>query len=156
MERAPQTYVQLCGHLVVELRGCRLEQRLPSRQGRILFAYLVLEQPRDGRARSRVRVRVLDGESGGEQPQLGAGLIDRDARAQPPDHAQLRRTGQERTVYLRAVADDQRVSSGTRVPQVRVAVDGTAGRPVRCRLFQVQNRRKPRRCHARTVSGLTM
>jgi DNA-binding SARP family transcriptional activator len=46
LERAPQTYVQLCGHLVVELRGCRLEQRLPSRQGRILFAYLVLEQPR--------------------------------------------------------------------------------------------------------------
>ena len=33
---------------------------------------------------------------------------------------------------------------------------GTAGRPVRCRLFQVQNRRKPRRCHAMTVSGLTM
>ena len=47
MERAAHTtYVQLCGHLVVELRGCRLEQRLPSRQGRILFAYLVLEQPR--------------------------------------------------------------------------------------------------------------
>ena len=30
------------------------------------------------------------------------------------------------------------------------------GRPQRCRLFQVQNKRKPRRCHARTVSGLTM
>jgi hypothetical protein len=33
---------------------------------------------------------------------------------------------------------------------------GTAGRPVRCRLFHVQNKRKPRRCHATTVSGLTM
>jgi hypothetical protein len=30
---------------------------------------------------------------------------------------------------------------------------GTVGRPVRCRLFQVQNRRKSRRCHATTVSG---
>jgi SARP family transcriptional regulator, regulator of embCAB operon len=46
LERAAHTYVQLCGHLVIELRGCRLEQRLPSRQGRTLFAYLVLEQPR--------------------------------------------------------------------------------------------------------------
>ena len=33
---------------------------------------------------------------------------------------------------------------------------GRAGRPVRCRLFQVQKRRKPCRCHAMTVSGLTM
>jgi SARP family transcriptional regulator, regulator of embCAB operon len=46
LERAAHTYVQLCGHLVVELRGCRVEQRLPSRQGRTLFAYLVLERPR--------------------------------------------------------------------------------------------------------------
>jgi SARP family transcriptional regulator, regulator of embCAB operon len=43
---AAQTYVQLCGHLVVELRGCRVERRLPSRQGRTLFAYLVLQRPR--------------------------------------------------------------------------------------------------------------
>ena len=28
--------------------------------------------------------------------------------------------------------------------------------PARCRLFQVQNRRKPRRCHAKTVAGCTM
>jgi SARP family transcriptional regulator, regulator of embCAB operon len=46
LERPAHTYVQLCGHLVVELRGCRVEERLPSRQGRILFAYLVLEHPR--------------------------------------------------------------------------------------------------------------
>ena len=46
MERAAQTYVQLCGHFVVELRGSRVEQRLPSRQGRTLFAYLVLQRPR--------------------------------------------------------------------------------------------------------------
>jgi len=46
LERAAQTYVQLCGHFVVELRGSRVEQRLPSRQGRTLFAYLVLQRPR--------------------------------------------------------------------------------------------------------------
>jgi DNA-binding SARP family transcriptional activator len=32
--------------LVAELRGARVEQRLPSRQGRILFAYLALQRPR--------------------------------------------------------------------------------------------------------------
>ena len=34
--------------------------------------------------------------------------------------------------------------------------EGTVGRPVRRRLFHVQSRRKPRRCQAMTVSGLTM
>jgi DNA-binding SARP family transcriptional activator len=47
VEPEPQTYVQLCGQLVVELRGSRIEQRLPSRQGRALFAYLVLARPRE-------------------------------------------------------------------------------------------------------------
>ena len=46
MEPAAHTHVQLCGHLVVELRGRRVEHRLPSRQGRTLFAYLVLHRPR--------------------------------------------------------------------------------------------------------------
>ena len=32
---------------------------------------------------------------------------------------------------------------------------GTPGRPVRCRLFHVQNRREPRRCQASTVAGCT-
>ena len=32
---------------------------------------------------------------------------------------------------------------------------GTPGRPVRCWLFHVQNRRKPRRCQASTVAGCT-
>ena len=46
MEGTAQTHVQLCGRLAVELRGVRIEERLPSRQGRTLFAYLVLERPR--------------------------------------------------------------------------------------------------------------
>ncbi len=43
---ADDTYVQLCGRFVVELHGRRVEQRFPSRQGRVLFAYLVLQRPR--------------------------------------------------------------------------------------------------------------
>src|SRR3954452_6760628 len=46
LEPAENTYVQLCGRFVVELHGRRVEQRLPGRQGRMLFAYLVLERPR--------------------------------------------------------------------------------------------------------------
>jgi SARP family transcriptional regulator, regulator of embCAB operon len=46
LERADNTYVQLCGRFVVELHGRRVEQRFPSRQGRVLFAYLVLQRPR--------------------------------------------------------------------------------------------------------------
>src|SRR3954452_4597788 len=46
LERADNTYVQLCGRFVVEIYGRRVEQRFPSRQGRVLFAYLVLERPR--------------------------------------------------------------------------------------------------------------
>jgi SARP family transcriptional regulator, regulator of embCAB operon len=46
LELGAHTYVQLCGRLVFELRGRRIEQRLPSRQGRLVFAYLVLHRPR--------------------------------------------------------------------------------------------------------------
>jgi DNA-binding SARP family transcriptional activator len=46
LERSEDTYVQLCGRFVVELHGHRVEQRLPGRQGRALFAYLVLQRPR--------------------------------------------------------------------------------------------------------------
>ena len=38
--------VQLCGSLVVECAGERFEDRLPGRQGRILFAYLALNRDR--------------------------------------------------------------------------------------------------------------
>jgi SARP family transcriptional regulator, regulator of embCAB operon len=38
--------VQLCGAIVVEQAGERLESRLPGRQGRLLFAYLVLNRHR--------------------------------------------------------------------------------------------------------------
>jgi SARP family transcriptional regulator, regulator of embCAB operon len=36
--------VQLCGTFVVELAGRRVNQALPGRQGRLLFAYLTLSR----------------------------------------------------------------------------------------------------------------
>jgi len=45
------TTIQLCGPYLVEIDGRRVEQALPGRQGRLLFAYLVLNRDRPlGRA----------------------------------------------------------------------------------------------------------
>jgi DNA-binding SARP family transcriptional activator len=41
-----ETRIQLCGRLVVELDGRRVEQALPGAKGRLLFAYLVLNRDR--------------------------------------------------------------------------------------------------------------
>ena len=46
MDPVPPTRIQLCGLLVAELRGRRIEGRLPSRQGRLLFGYLTLNRGR--------------------------------------------------------------------------------------------------------------
>jgi SARP family transcriptional regulator, regulator of embCAB operon len=46
LEAVRPTRIQLCGRLVVELRGRRVEGSLPSRQGRLLFAYLALNRSR--------------------------------------------------------------------------------------------------------------
>src|SRR4051794_9513462 len=40
------TRIQLCGRLIVELQGRRLEDTLRGRQGRLLFAYLALHRDR--------------------------------------------------------------------------------------------------------------
>lgn len=42
----PKTRIQLCGTLVVELAGRRVEEQLPGRQGRMLFAYLATHRDR--------------------------------------------------------------------------------------------------------------
>ncbi len=47
LEPTPSTRIQLCGPTVIEIDGARLEGRLPGRQGRLLFAYLVLKRHRD-------------------------------------------------------------------------------------------------------------
>src|SRR3954447_25744313 len=40
------TRIRVCGRLVVELQGRRLEESLRGRQGRLLFAYLALTRER--------------------------------------------------------------------------------------------------------------
>jgi SARP family transcriptional regulator, regulator of embCAB operon len=55
LESQATTQIQLCGQFAVELHGRRLEQRLPSRQGRLLFAYLALH-----RARAIPRDELID------------------------------------------------------------------------------------------------
>ena len=42
----PRTRIQLCGATVIERAGERLDGRMPGRQGRLLFAYLVLTRQR--------------------------------------------------------------------------------------------------------------
>lgn len=46
LEPASDTRIQLCGRFVAELDGRRVEGSLPSRQGRLLFAYLALHRAR--------------------------------------------------------------------------------------------------------------
>jgi len=41
-----ETRIQVCGRLVARIDGERYEQQLPSRQGRLLFAYLVVHRHR--------------------------------------------------------------------------------------------------------------
>jgi SARP family transcriptional regulator, regulator of embCAB operon len=46
MGESRATRIQLCGRLVVELEGRRVEDALPGAKGRLLFAYLVLNRDR--------------------------------------------------------------------------------------------------------------
>jgi DNA-binding SARP family transcriptional activator len=46
LQESGRTRIQLCGRLTVELDGRRLEDSLPARQGRLLFAYLALNSDR--------------------------------------------------------------------------------------------------------------
>jgi DNA-binding SARP family transcriptional activator len=52
-ERGPSTRVQLCGRFVVRVRGERVEDRLPGRQGRLLLAYLAA-RPHRGATRDEL------------------------------------------------------------------------------------------------------
>ncbi len=55
------TRIQLCGTTVIEADGERIEGRLPGRQGRILFAFLVLNRDRPS-SRSELAEAVWPGE----------------------------------------------------------------------------------------------
>ena len=68
---SPATRIQVCGHLVVELEGQRIESALPGRQGRLLLAYLVLNRGRP--VRRDELVEALWAEDG--QPASGDALL---------------------------------------------------------------------------------
>jgi SARP family transcriptional regulator, regulator of embCAB operon len=55
LESIEETRIHLCGQLTLRLRGRRLEDRLPGRQGRLLFAWLAAH-----RSRSTPRTVLLD------------------------------------------------------------------------------------------------
>jgi DNA-binding SARP family transcriptional activator len=88
---APDTRVQLCGRLVIERNGRSLEPLLPGRQGRRLFAYLVLNRHRSVR-----RAELADAIWPDEPPAAGdAGLnalISRLRRALGADAVEGRST----------------------------------------------------------------
>src|SRR3954468_22813741 len=72
--------IHLCGRLVVEWDGERLERDLPGRQGRLLFAYLVLN--RDRPVRRDELIDALWSEEGPPPP--GVSLL-------PPPLSRLRK-----------------------------------------------------------------
>ena len=70
---APSSRIYLCGRLVVSLGGRRLEDALPGRQGRVIFAYLVVN-----RARTVERdelIEALWGESPPSDPESALSAI---------------------------------------------------------------------------------
>ncbi|HEX4717141.1 MAG TPA: BTAD domain-containing putative transcriptional regulator [Thermoleophilaceae bacterium] len=70
MAEARPTRIQLCGRLVAELEGRRVEDALPGAKGRLLFAYLVLN--RDRRMTRDELLMAVYGEdaSAGQHPSL--------------------------------------------------------------------------------------
>ena len=62
--------IQLCGKLVVELDGERVEGRLPGRRGRLLLAYLALNRNRTLTRSELVDALWADGRDGGLAPLL--------------------------------------------------------------------------------------
>jgi len=81
--------VQVCGSIVVEDAGRRLETELPSRQGRVLFAYLVLN-----RARAVPRAEIIDAlwpTGGPEDPEAALNaLLSRLRKALGPERVEGR------------------------------------------------------------------
>jgi len=62
--------IQLCGKLAVELDGVRVEERLPGRQGRLLFGFLVVNRNRVLARDELVEALWPDGRDGGLAPVL--------------------------------------------------------------------------------------
>ena len=78
------TRIELCGALTVEVDGRRVEEDLPGRQGRLLFAYLALNRERPVRRDELVDVVWDDHPPGSPDAGLAA-LLTRVRRALGPD-----------------------------------------------------------------------
>lgn len=65
-----RTRIQLCGKLVVELDGARVEEKLPGRQGRLLFAFLAVNRNRTLLRDELIAALWPDGRDGGLAPLL--------------------------------------------------------------------------------------
>ena len=123
MAQTGQARIQLCGRFVVRLGGRRVEDALPGANGRLLFAYLVLN-----RLRRMDRDELLTAVYGDEAP---------------PDHhprlsvllSKLRRAvGRE--LLTRTIGDRARAAAG-RLRRRRGGVRGAAPRAVPCRQRRV-------------------
>ena len=77
--------VQLCGRLALELDGERVEERLPGRQGRLLFAFLAVNRNRTLTRDQLLEALWPDGRDGGLAP-----LLSKLRRVVPLDELRLR------------------------------------------------------------------
>jgi DNA-binding SARP family transcriptional activator len=66
------TRIQLCGRLVVELCGRRIEQSLPGRQGRLLFVYLAANRVRAATRDELIEALWPSGQPAGADSALSA------------------------------------------------------------------------------------
>ncbi len=64
------TRIQLCGRLVAEIAGRRIETELPGRQGRLLFAFLVVHRLRTASRDELIEAVWPGGRDGGLSPLL--------------------------------------------------------------------------------------
>jgi DNA-binding SARP family transcriptional activator len=97
--RLAATKVQLCGKLALELDGERLEGRLPGRQGRLLFAFLVAHRNRTLTREELVEALWADGQDGGLAP-----LLSKLRRVTPFEGLRIALPGDAR-VDIEAAAD---------------------------------------------------
>jgi DNA-binding SARP family transcriptional activator len=65
-----RTRIQLCGRLIAAVDGRRIEADLPGRQGRLLFAYLVVNRTRATTRDELIGALWPDGRAGGLAPLL--------------------------------------------------------------------------------------
>jgi DNA-binding SARP family transcriptional activator len=70
LQAVSATRVQVCGRLAVTWSGERIEERLPARQGRLLFTYLVVH-----RMRPRSREQLVDDLWPGAAPEVAGATL---------------------------------------------------------------------------------